>query len=63
MKPKPKPPKARPPAAQTPRPAAEANPNPFAPRPRLFTVLLVVFLAWIGWLLYLYVSIVRHKPS
>jgi hypothetical protein len=43
-------------------PAVPVNPRPFAPRPLLFITLLAIFFAWLGWLLYLYFTTVRHHP-
>ena len=36
------------------------NPRPFKPRPKLFAGLLVIFAAWVAWLIYLYFTTV-HK--
>jgi hypothetical protein len=38
-----------------------ADPFPFKPRRGLFWALLSIFFIWIGWLLYLYFTVVRAR--
>jgi hypothetical protein len=47
------------PAKSAPADPLDADPFPFKPRRVLFWVLLSIFFIWIGWLLYLYFTVVR----